>query len=119
MSEATSARGILQAQAWSARLTIINYGVINFCTLSKSWKLFIFVVQVVIDDRLPISHSGELLCSYSNNADEFWVSLIEKAYMKVYIVKLCLVMTIFKPPLLLILLNGIIHAQFSLSQTFV
>ena len=39
--------------------------------------------KIVIDDRLPISHSGELLCSYSNNRDEFWISLIEKAYMKV------------------------------------
>lgn len=40
-------------------------------------------MQVEIDDRLPVSHSGELLCSHSSNRDEFWVSLIEKAYMKV------------------------------------
>lgn len=26
---------------------------------------------------------GELLCSYSSNHDEFWISLIEKAYIKV------------------------------------
>ena len=40
-------------------------------------------LQIEIDDRLPVSHSGELLCSHSSNRDEFWVSLIEKAYMKV------------------------------------
>jgi len=39
--------------------------------------------KVVIDDRLPVGHHGELLCSYSSSRDEFWISLIEKAYMKV------------------------------------
>ena len=41
------------------------------------------VLQVVIDDRLPMGQHGGLLCSYSSNGDEFWISLIEKAYMKV------------------------------------
>lgn len=40
-------------------------------------------IQIIIDDRLPVDGFGHLLCSYSNLRDEFWVSLLEKAYMKV------------------------------------
>ena len=42
--------------------------------------------QVIVDDRLPIDHHANLLCSNTSRSKddhlELWVSIIEKAYMK-------------------------------------
>ena len=49
-------------------------------------KLFLNGVQrkVVVDDFLPVDPvRGTLLCSYSTNPAEIWVSIVEKAYLKV------------------------------------
>ncbi|KAI8807885.1 hypothetical protein BJ742DRAFT_811118 [Cladochytrium replicatum] len=38
--------------------------------------------KIVVDDLLPVSRDGSLLCTYSSNRNELWPSILEKAYMK-------------------------------------
>ncbi|KAI7894172.1 uncharacterized protein EV154DRAFT_415548 [Mucor mucedo] len=38
--------------------------------------------KVVVDDLLPVSREGTLMCTFSTNKGELWASIIEKAYMK-------------------------------------
>ncbi|KDO20424.1 hypothetical protein SPRG_14362 [Saprolegnia parasitica CBS 223.65] len=39
--------------------------------------------KVVVDDCLPLGYNGTLLCSCTTTSNELWVSIIEKAYLKV------------------------------------
>lgn len=42
-------------------------------------------VSVVIDDRLPYDYSNNFLyCSNKEEPNEYWASLLEKAYAKIY-----------------------------------
>ncbi len=40
--------------------------------------------KVVVDDLLPVDKQGELLCASSSDTSELWVSIIEKAAMKLH-----------------------------------
>ncbi|KAI9277707.1 hypothetical protein BC943DRAFT_332639 [Umbelopsis sp. AD052] len=38
--------------------------------------------KVLVDDLLPVSRDGTLMCTFSTNHEELWAPIIEKAYMK-------------------------------------
>ena len=39
--------------------------------------------KVAVDDRFPLSKDGRIMTSHTTHAQELWVQIIEKAYMKV------------------------------------
>lgn len=39
--------------------------------------------KVIVDDFLPVDSGERLLCSSSTDPNELWISIVEKAYMKV------------------------------------
>lgn len=51
--------------------------------------------QVVVDDYLPVDKFGNMLCSHTTAKGllELWVSLVEKAYMKLCEYRKCLVLS--------------------------
>ena len=38
--------------------------------------------KVLVDDRFPLSRDGQMMTSHTTHPQELWVSIIEKAYMK-------------------------------------